>query len=178
MNNKEYGYIKLYRSVLKDPDWYNGKKFDKGKAWIDLLLRANHKDKIVDSKDKKKHLLIKTGQVLTSQSDLANKWGGLSRNTIKNWLEDWEKVSNKLSYKTNRDIEHGNTIITITNWVAYQSKSKKSEQQTEHVQEYKRINTSKLFSNKEEEQSKYDKLYGLQVYDQVSPGSEVITYGN
>jgi len=54
----------------------------------------------------------------------------------------------------------------------------KSEQQTEHVQEYKRINTSKLFSNKEEEQSKYDKLYGLQVYDQVSPGSEVITYGN
>jgi len=39
-------------------------------------------------------------------------------------------------------------------------------------------NTSKLFSNKEEEQSKYDKLYGVKVYDQVSPGSEVIRYGN
>lgn len=145
MNNKEYGHIKLYRSLLKDPDWYNGKSFDKGKAWVDLLLRANHEDKNVDIG--KGYVHVKAGQVLTSQRGLTKKWK-LSRNTIKKWLNDWEKVSHKLSHKTNRDIGHGNTIITINNWIEYQGERGKSEPLIEHKQEYKKENTSKSFKGK------------------------------
>ena len=42
------GYIKIHRKIQECWLWQD--KFSKGQAWIDLLLRANHKDnKIVSN---------------------------------------------------------------------------------------------------------------------------------
>jgi len=67
------GYIKLWRKLQDNPIWRIKKeKFSKGQAWIDLLLRANHKDAIVRIGNRE--ILVKAGSFITSQRKLASFW--------------------------------------------------------------------------------------------------------
>lgn len=122
------GHIKLYRSLLDDPDWYNKKPFDKGKAWVDLLLRADHKQSEVDIQ--REVVQVRRGQVFTSKRKLARDWNRDYR-TIDSWLNCW-KIVGKIQHKSDRDREHGYTLITINNWGMYQSDENKNTAQSQH----------------------------------------------
>lgn len=69
---KNTGYIKLYRSIQGNFLW-DKKPFDKPRAFIDLLLLANHTDNTIVINGKT--TVIKRGQYHTSRKKLADRWG-------------------------------------------------------------------------------------------------------
>lgn len=123
------GYIKLYRKI-KDKNWWlrRGERATWTQAFIDLLLRANHKDAeiVLDGKNYK----ILRGSCVVSQRKLAKEWNwGVARvNAFFKFLVNTEQA---IKYKT----EHGFTHIFILNWEKYQGKV---EWQVEHKVEQKR----------------------------------------
>lgn len=105
------GYIKLHRQLVNCPIW-DREPFTWGQAWIDLLLRANHKDKtiIFDSKP----LEVKKGQVVTSILKLSTSWKWDRKKTVR-FLRFLESEKMATTNSTRRG-----TTITIVNWELYQ----------------------------------------------------------
>jgi hypothetical protein len=66
------GWISLYRSI-QDHWLWEEKPYDKARAWIDLLLLANHKDSRILLGNEL--INIKKGSFITSQKKLMNRWG-------------------------------------------------------------------------------------------------------
>lgn len=66
---KKEGWVKIYRSLMDNPFWTQ-KPFSVGQAWVDLILMANHEDKIGPKGD-----LIPVGSLATSTRILAKRWG-------------------------------------------------------------------------------------------------------
>jgi len=105
------GYIKLYRQLLDNPLWKE-KPFTKGQAWVDLLLKANYKDKTVEIKGK--IITIKRGQLLRSADSLARDWGW-SRGKVIRFLKELDDTANGTADGT----PYG-TLITIENYETFQ----------------------------------------------------------
>ncbi len=105
------GYIKVYRDIRDHWIWKD-KPFDKARAWIDLIMLANHNDNTImfDGRPMK----IKRGQYMTSLSILANRWGW-SRGTVKRYIDDLVR-DNMLNKKRHA---HG-TLLTIEKYSDYQ----------------------------------------------------------
>ena len=105
------GWIKVFRQ-LRDCWVWKTKPFSKGQAWIDLLLKANHKDtKILFNGNL---TTIKRGQILTSIRKLVDEWGW-SKNTVTkflNLLEDDGMLT--------RESDNHRTLITIENYSVFQ----------------------------------------------------------
>lgn len=74
------GWIKLDRAIQDNWLWED-KPFDKGKAWIDLLMLANWKDNKIPFKGE--IVTCKRGDVNISITALAERWGW-SRNNESN----------------------------------------------------------------------------------------------
>lgn len=66
------GWISLYRSIQEHWLWQE-KPYDRARAWIDLLLLANHKDNKVLLGNEL--IDIKKGSFITSQKKLMVRWG-------------------------------------------------------------------------------------------------------
>ena len=68
----EIGWIKLHRK-LQDCWIWQEKPFDKGRAWVDLLLSAMHHDKklLIDNEI----VIISRGSFMTSVVKLSERWG-------------------------------------------------------------------------------------------------------
>ncbi|MEG2811726.1 MAG: hypothetical protein RR912_04335, partial [Clostridium sp.] len=81
------GWISLYRSIQDHWLWQE-KPFDKARAWLDLLLLANHQDKKVLFDGTL--IEVKRGQFITSIRKLCDRWGW-SNNKVKNFLVMLEK---------------------------------------------------------------------------------------
>ena len=112
MSQGTKGYIKLYRD-LQDCWIWQGERFTRGQAWVDLLLMANHRDTKIPFGD---HLeIVARGQFITSISKLADKWGW-SFNTVKKFLNLLES-DNMLTRKS----DNSKTLITIVNYGIYQA---------------------------------------------------------
>ena len=118
------GWIALHRKILDNPIW-NMDKYSKAQAFLDLVLRANHKDNSIFIGNQE--MLIKRGQILTSQSKLAERWGW-DRKTVKFFILFLTRERMVL-YKTDRKIQHGFTLITIINYDAYQDIGQQDTQQ-------------------------------------------------
>lgn len=107
----ERGYIYLWRCI-RDNHFWADKPFDRARAWIDLLMMANHKDGTI--RQRGITVPIKRGQVGTSEVSLADKWGW-SRGKVRRFLKD---------LSTTRQIEQQNnnvsSLITIVNYSMYQ----------------------------------------------------------
>ena len=67
----ERGYILLYRALM-DSKGYLGNKFDKTRAWIDLLFLTNHKDAITYRSSRE--IEVKRGQCGYSFFELSKRW--------------------------------------------------------------------------------------------------------
>ena len=114
------GWIKLYRNITHDELWLEKRRkspgFSKLEAWIDLLLRASHKDwSALNGKDV---VEIKRGQLMTSIRQLGLDWQ-IDRGTVKDWLNVFFKTG-KVTYKISHKGSHSYIVVTILNYDQYQ----------------------------------------------------------
>lgn len=107
----DIGWIKLHRKLQECWIWQE-KPFDKGRAWVDLLLLAMHHDKkmLIDNEI----VIIKRGSFMTSVLKLSERWGW-SRNKTKRYLE---LLENEQMLNTKRTAK--GTLVTIVKYGDYQ----------------------------------------------------------
>lgn len=107
----EKGWIKLHRKTLDCWIWQE-KPFDKGRAWVDLLLLAQHHDKklLIDNEI----VLISRGSFMTSMVKLAERWGWSRNKTMRfiKLLENEEMLNTERTPK--------GTLVTIVKYEDYQ----------------------------------------------------------
>lgn len=108
---EQQGWIKLHRKILNCWIW-DIKPFDKGRAWVDLLLLAMHHDTKVVIDDKP--IVIGRGSYFTSRGNLANRWGW-SVKKVDKYLETLEKEQMITTIRTKKG-----TTVTIVNYGEYQ----------------------------------------------------------
>lgn len=101
----------LHRQIQDCWIWEE-KPFDKARAWIDLLLLANHKDVRISIDGKP--VLITRGQFHTSELKLADRWGW-DRKKVMRFLDVLEKDKMLTKECTRRG-----TTLTIVNYAHFQ----------------------------------------------------------
>lgn len=106
------GWIKLYRNLLMNELWI-GETFTKGQAWVDILLRVNHKDNKVLIGNQS--IEVSKGQTIWSIKDMANRWKW-SRKKVANFLK-MLKREHQIDYKSTTKY----TIVMVINWEVYQN---------------------------------------------------------
>lgn len=117
------GYIKLWRKIQENPLWQE-ERFTKAQAWIDLLLKTNHKDGIAELGQG--NTIVKTpvkkGSLITSQRKLASRWqwGQASVGRFLKELEGQKMISVRVVRGLVRGAVHGFSYISILNWAVYQ----------------------------------------------------------
>ena len=107
-----YGWISIHRKIQDNLIW-NDKPFNRGAAWVDLLLLANHEDKKVLFNGS--IIEVKRGEKITSLRKLSERWGW-SREKTKNFLI-LLKSENIIDFKT----DHQKTTYKIVNYNVYQN---------------------------------------------------------
>ena len=110
--SKNYGYVKLYRDIQGHYLWLE-KPFDRGRAFLDLLLLANHSDKKVLINGNLK--IIKRGQLFTSRKKLADRWGWSTKK-----VDGFIKLLKTDKMVTAEGTAEG-TTLTVENYEVYQS---------------------------------------------------------
>ena len=106
------GWIKIYRSITDHWVYQDNLRF---KAWMDLLLRANHKSKRV--RFNKGFIDVKKGQTVTSLQKLADAWL-CSRDTVSNILKEFENDG-----MITVDSDNHRTLVTIVKYSVFQGVS-------------------------------------------------------
>lgn len=111
------GYIKLYRQLFENPDYFKT-RFDEIRAWIDLLLLANYEDKTI--KVGRTDVEVKRGQVAKSVQMLADRWQW-SKHTVLKFLKIKEEEG-QIALPKKFPI----SLITIVNYEKYQGFDEKT----------------------------------------------------
>lgn len=147
-SNKNRGWIKLYRSIQDNPLW-NEKPFDKARAWIDLLLMANHEDRYVGS------IKVEAGSFITSMQKLAERWGWSRSAVIRYMNRTQSEHMVILKADTKR------TLVSVVNWASYQGgrtqsghKADTNRTQSGHKQE-ERKRTKNSLSETDRKKNKF-----------------------
>lgn len=107
-----YGWISIHRKIQDNIIW-NDKPFNRGAAWIDLIMLANHEDKKIIFNGNT--VEIKRGEKITSLRKLSERWGW-SRGKTKKFL-NLLKDENMIEFKT----DHQKTKYKIVNYNVYQN---------------------------------------------------------
>lgn len=91
------GWIKLYRRIQEEPDYFS-EPFTRMQAWIDLNLLANHENNYI----RKRGILVAIGrgQVAVSRDSLAKRWGW-SPGKAKRYLDELESSGKIVQQKSN-----------------------------------------------------------------------------
>jgi hypothetical protein len=157
------GYIKVWRKVWNHKLFQEKRKFSRFEAWVDMIMLANGKDKeiIFDGKS----LLIKRGQFLTSQRQLAARWGWSKTKTA-----DFLKISSKHDHSIEIISDRKKSIITILNYEKYNPlpRGKKtteieSKKTTERPQKDHRL----VPTNKDKRKNNSQKILKKEYFDLV-----------
>jgi hypothetical protein len=109
------GWVRIYRSLLDHPLWTR-ERFSRGQAWVDLVLRAAHKDHVVVQGNRT--IQVGRGQVLTSQVRLAINWQW-NRETVSRFLSLLKSLG-MVAIETSRATDTGYTLLTLLNYNIYQ----------------------------------------------------------
>lgn len=106
-----YGWICIHRKIQDNIIW-NDKPFNRGAAWIDLLMSANHEDKKIIFNGSV--IEVKRGEKITSLRKLSERWGWSITKTKKflNLLSDEKMINYKSDSKK--------TVYSIVNYEVYQ----------------------------------------------------------
>ena len=110
--SKKYGFIKIYRDI-QDHYLWSEKPFDRGRAFIDLLILANHSDKKIMINGSLK--TIKRGQLFTSRKKHAERWGWSTKK-----VDGFIKLLKTDKMVTAEGTAEG-TTLTVENYSFYQS---------------------------------------------------------
>ncbi len=106
------GWVKIYRDVSEDEIWLK-KPYSWGQAWVDLIMTAKFRDEYETSRNRT--FIVKRGQLLTSISRLAERWGWGKKSVI-NYLGELRQ-SKKIRIKQ----DDFGSLITIRNYDKYQN---------------------------------------------------------
>lgn len=107
------GWISLYRCIQEHWLWQE-KPYDRARAWIDLLLLANHKkNKILLGNEL---IVVDKGSFITSQAKLMERWGW-GNTKVRNFLR-LLKEDNMIEYSGKKY-----TLIKIKNYEMYQKQT-------------------------------------------------------
>lgn len=117
------GYIKIHRKIQECWLWQD--KFSKGQAWIDLLLRANHKDNKICINGEL--INIPRGTFFTSIEKLKEAWKW-DRKTVMSFLTLLENDNMIVQERTPKG-----TTLTIVNYEVYQDNSFSLDTQTDNT---------------------------------------------
>lgn len=143
------GYIKLYRCIHENYFWQD-KPFDMGRAWIDLLLLANHTETCLWKRGIK--IIVGRGQVGWSERELAKRWGW-SRGKVERFLKNL-KNEHQIEQQNGPQNINVTSLITIVNYDKYQSNEPQNgpqnEPQTGHKQATNRAIENELKNEKNE----------------------------
>jgi len=107
------GWISIHRQIKENWIW-DDKPFSKGQAWIDILLRVNHKPKKVPLGSQL--IEVNPGQTIWSIKDMSTTWGW-SRKKVDNFLNMLEKDEMMHNKRTTKY-----TLLTVAKWEVYQHK--------------------------------------------------------
>ena len=120
VNVSDKGWIVLDRCITDNWIW-DDKPFSRGQAWLDLVMRANHKDKKIQMGNE--IICIERGSFVTSEAKLAESWGW-SRSKVIRFLKLLESDNMIIKKANNR-----RTAITIVNYGVFNDFQNQSEQQ-------------------------------------------------
>lgn len=145
------GWINLHRCIQEHWIWQDAHRF---KWWVDLLLRASHKDTKVLFDGSL--IECKRGQFITSLGKLAEEWM-VSRGAVRRFLDALENDTMIARVST-----HKMTQITICNYDSYQSVRTTDDttngqltiQQTDTINNIDNTSTSRSISNSNREGGK------------------------
>lgn len=107
------GWITLNRQITDNWLWKD-RPFTKGQAWIDILLRVNHKENKIPVNNE--IVEVQIGQTIWSIKDMADRWGW-SRKKVSNFLNVLQNESMIAQKRTSKY-----TLLTVVNWGMYQIK--------------------------------------------------------
>ena len=145
----EKGWIPLDRKILDNWLWEN-KPFAYGQAWIDILMRANHKAKKIPFDGKV--ITVEKGCFITSESKLAERWGW-NRSKVGRFLKLLES-DNMIERETNNK----RTAVRVLNYAVYNDFFSESEQPvnsqrtaSEHKQQLNNENNVTMTNNENNE---------------------------
>lgn len=147
------GYIKIYRDIRDNWIWEDAEMF---KAWLDILMLVNHKDKKTPFDGKL--VLVKKGSKITSLRKLAIRWGW-SKDKTARFLDMLESDG---MIRQTRDSKK--TLITVVNYSFYQDQTptratpkrhrtdtdKDTDKDTERNKQYIKNNVEDIKKNEEE----------------------------
>lgn len=108
------GFIKIHRKIEEDEIWNSNEPFDKRSAWIDLILQANHADKVIVIGNQA--ITIKRGQKFTSIQKLAERWHW-GRTKTYEYIKLLETTG-----KVTRTRTLNGTLLTLIKYDDYQSR--------------------------------------------------------
>lgn len=108
----ERGYIKLWRKI-DESQHYHSEPFDKIHAWIDLLIMANHKDRIVNIRGIM--VQVKRGQILAGEEFLAERWHW-SRGKVRRYIQFLSKTVQQIEHQKSNIC----SMVSIVNYDLYQ----------------------------------------------------------
>jgi len=124
------GYIAIYRSIQEH--WtYTAEAFSKGQAWVDLILSANHTERKILMGNEL--ILIKRGQLVTSELKLMKKWKW-SKTKVRNYLLTLQKDNMII-----KESDSKKTMITICNYDKYQFTETTEKLRENHGKSRKRL---------------------------------------
>lgn len=128
-----YGWICIHRKIQDNIIW-NDKPFNRGAAWIDLLMLANHEDKKIIFNGSV--IEVKRGEKITSLRKLSERWGWSITKTKKflNLLSDEKMINYKSDSKK--------TVYNIVNYEVYQD-NENTKSNTEITLKENRNNTER-----------------------------------
>lgn len=121
------GWISVHRKIQENWIWNCKEPFDKRSAWIDLLLSVNHKKTSVNFDNE--IFEIEPGQMITSLTKLAKKWGW-SRHKVSDYLRTLEKERMLVQVRDSKK-----TLISIENYGKYQCRKESSDMSEDILQE-------------------------------------------
>lgn len=106
------GWIKIHRKILDGKEWFS-EPFSRSQAWIDILLVANHTEKMIYVRGNK--VVVSRGQFAFSEQTLSKRWTW-SRGKVRRFINDLEMRQQIVQQKNNVI-----TIYTVIKYEDYQS---------------------------------------------------------
>ena len=133
------GWVSIHRQVTDNWIWKD-KPFAKGQAWIDILLRVNHKQSEISIGNQV--IKLEKGETVWSILDMSERWGW-SRKKVDNFLNVLEKEQMLHNKRTTKY-----TILTVANWESYQHQEQQKNNKSTSMEHQK--NTNNNVNNEEQ----------------------------
>lgn len=86
------GWDKAYHHWLDATFWNNEEPYDERSAYLDLILRANYKDKVFRPKRSSETITVHKGEIFTSVGNLGKRWKW-SENKVRRYLKMMENCN-------------------------------------------------------------------------------------